>query len=77
MIDIYSVLLFYKNISRTTAASSTNFGSILIFASCVVGNCNILCEGVSLLLLLKYFVFMLVAVTRKGRPLLLMLHGRE
>ena len=31
------------NISRASAASSTNFGSILIFASCVVGTCNILC----------------------------------
>ena len=28
---------FIKNISRTSAVSSTNFGSILIFASCVVG----------------------------------------
>ena len=28
--------LFYKNISRTSAVSSTNFGSILIFASCLV-----------------------------------------
>ena len=28
--------LFYKNISRTSAMSSTNFGSILIFASCVI-----------------------------------------
>ena len=35
--------LFYTNISRTSAVSSTNFGSILIFASCVVGTCNILC----------------------------------
>ena len=31
-----------KNISRTSAVSSTNFGSILIFASCVGGTCNIL-----------------------------------
>ena len=30
---------FIKNISRTSAVSSTNFGSILIFASCVVGTC--------------------------------------
>ena len=28
--------IFYKNISRTSAVSSTNFGSILIFARCVV-----------------------------------------
>ena len=34
---------FYNNISRTSAVSSTNFGSILIFASCAVGACNILC----------------------------------
>ena len=26
-----------KNILRTSAVSSTNFGSILIFASCVIG----------------------------------------
>ena len=31
---------FIKNISRTSAVSSTNFRSILIFASCVVGTCN-------------------------------------
>ena len=31
-----------KYISRTSAVSSTNFRSILIFASCVVGTCNIL-----------------------------------
>ena len=30
-------IVFYKNILRTSAVSSTNFGSILIFASCVVG----------------------------------------
>ena len=30
-----SINLFYKDISRTSAVSSTNFGSILIFASCV------------------------------------------
>ena len=29
--------------------SLTNFGSILIFASCVVGTCNILCVGVDIL----------------------------
>ena len=28
---------FIKNILKTPAVSSTNFGSILIFASCVVG----------------------------------------
>ena len=33
---------FIKNISRTSAVSSTNFRSILIFASCVVGTCTIL-----------------------------------
>ena len=38
------VLVFYKNSSKTSAVSSTNFGSILIFASCVVGTCNILCD---------------------------------
>ena len=32
---------FYKNISRTSAVSSKNFRSIFIFASCVVGTCNI------------------------------------
>ena len=31
-----------KHILRTSAVSSTNFGSILIFASCVVGTFNIL-----------------------------------
>ena len=34
--------LFYENISRTPAVSSTNFGPTLTFASCVVGTCNIL-----------------------------------
>ena len=34
--------VFHKNISRTSAVSSTNFWSILIFASCVVGTCNTL-----------------------------------
>ena len=34
-------MLFYKQISRTSAVSSKNFRSILIFASCVVGTCNI------------------------------------
>ena len=44
-IDLDTIIstLIYKNISRTSAVSSTNFGSILIFASCVVGTCNILC----------------------------------
>ena len=37
---------FYKNISRTSAVSPMNFGSILIFASCVVGTCSILCGWV-------------------------------
>ena len=30
-------LYFIKKKSRTSAVSSTNFGSILIFASCVIG----------------------------------------
>ena len=34
---------FYRNISRTSAVSSTNFGSILIFASCVVAICVLFC----------------------------------
>ena len=38
----HELFLFYKNISRTPAVSSTNFGSILTFASGVVGTCNIL-----------------------------------
>ena len=33
---------FIENISRTSAVSSTNIRSIFIFASCVVGTCNIL-----------------------------------
>ena len=33
---------FIKHISRTSAVSSTNFRSILIFVGCVVGTCNIL-----------------------------------
>ena len=33
---------FITNILRTSAVNSTSFGSILIFASCVVGTCNIL-----------------------------------
>ena len=37
--------LFNKNILRTSAVSSTNFGSILIFASGVVGPCNIPCRS--------------------------------
>ena len=41
------VFPFYKNVSRTSAVSSTNFGSILIFASCVVGTRNILRMWVS------------------------------
>ena len=44
-----SDLIFYKTISlRTSAVSSTNFGSILIFASCVVGTCHILYTRASL-----------------------------
>ena len=34
-------MYFLMNIFRTSAVSSTNFGSILIFASCVVGTCYI------------------------------------
>ena len=41
-IRICQCRIFYKNISRTPAVSSTNFGSILIFASCVVGTCTII-----------------------------------
>ena len=37
---------FYKYISRTSAVSSTNFGSIFIFASCAVRTCNIPCGWV-------------------------------
>ena len=32
--------LVYKKNLKTSAVSSTNFGSILVFASCVVGTCN-------------------------------------
>ena len=39
---IVHIYCFRKNISRTSAVSWTNFRSILIFASCVVGTCNIL-----------------------------------
>ena len=35
-------MLFKKKQIRTSAVSSTNFRSILIFASCVVGTCNML-----------------------------------
>ena len=38
--------LFYKHIFRTSALSSTNIASILIFSSCVIGTCNILCGRV-------------------------------
>ena len=41
--NIYINIYIYIYISRTSAVSSTNFGSILISASCVVGTCNILC----------------------------------
>ena len=42
-------LLFYKNISRhVSRVSATNFGSLFIFAPCVVGTCNILCGCVFL-----------------------------
>ena len=46
------LLLFCNNISRASAVSSTNFGSILIFASCVVGTCKILCGWVNFALFL-------------------------
>ena len=36
-------VLSYKTVLRTSAVSSTNFGSILIFASCIVDTCNVLC----------------------------------
>ena len=35
--------IFYNFFLRTSAVSSTNLGSILIFASYVVGTCSILC----------------------------------
>ena len=38
-------MYFIKNVLGTSAVSSTNFGSILIFISCVVGTCNILLYG--------------------------------
>ena len=38
----FRVLVFINKKIRTSAVSSTNYGSILIFASCVVGTCNIL-----------------------------------
>ena len=34
------ICIYYKIISKTSAMRSTNFGSILIFASCVVGTCT-------------------------------------
>ena len=37
-------IFFIKNITRMSAVSLTNFRSILIFASCVVGTRNILYE---------------------------------
>ena len=37
MMLLYKYIYIY--ISRTSAVSSTNFWSILIFASCVVGTC--------------------------------------
>ena len=41
----YHQVLFYKIILTTSAVSSTNLGSILIFASCVVGTCSIYYVG--------------------------------
>ena len=35
--DISKFAIFYKVVLRTSAVSSANLGSILIFASCVVG----------------------------------------
>ena len=43
-IESNAVVYLIKNISRTSVVSSANFRSILIFASCVVGTCNILYE---------------------------------
>ena len=43
--------LVYKKNLKTSAVSSTNFGSILVFASCVVGTCNILRMWVSFFLM--------------------------
>ena len=45
---IYSLLFYQKCFLRTSAVSSMTFGSLLIFASCVVGTCNILCGSVFL-----------------------------
>ena len=42
LLGVSSYYYFITNISRTSAVSSTNFRSILIFASCVVGTRNIL-----------------------------------
>ena len=38
-----AISVIYKIILTTSAVSSTNLGSILIFASCVVGTCSVLC----------------------------------
>ena len=35
--------VFYKKFLTTSSLSSTHLGSIVIFASCVVGTCSILC----------------------------------
>ena len=35
-IDMLVTLTFYRNIFRTSAVSSTDFGSILIFESCLL-----------------------------------------
>ena len=36
-------IIYFLIIPGTSAVRSTNLGSILTFASCVVGTCNILC----------------------------------
>ena len=43
--NLYFIITFHS--SRTSAVSSTNLGSKLIFACCVVGTCNIPRMGVS------------------------------
>ena len=42
----YCVFIYYENIFRTSAVSSTNFGWILRFTICVGGSCNVLCGWV-------------------------------
>ena len=40
---LFKKIYFEVYISRSSAVSSTNYGSIVIFASCVVGTCDTLC----------------------------------